>query len=144
MKTTLAAGRIPGLLQTLASTDRFRSFIAAVEAAGMTEQLSRGGLTVFAPGDWAFEQLPRSVAEPLLGDRDRLRALVAGHVVEGEYRERDLIPFTRLPTLSGSELRLSVGEHDADIRLDGQGIITTDILTAGGVVHELDGVVGCG
>jgi uncharacterized surface protein with fasciclin (FAS1) repeats len=144
LKTTLAAGRIPGLLQTLASTDRFRSFIAAVAAAGMTEELSRGGLTVFAPGDWAFEQLPPSVADSLVGDRNRLRALVAGHVVEGEYRERDLIPFTRLPTLCGTELHLTVGEYPSDIRLDGRGIITTDILTAGGVVHELDGVVGCG
>jgi uncharacterized surface protein with fasciclin (FAS1) repeats len=143
-RSTRAADDLAGLLQTLAATDRFRTFIAAVAGAGMTGEFSRGGLTVFAPSDWAFERLPASAVKQLFTDPDRLRSLLAGHVVQGEYSERDLVPFTRLPTEAGTELRLSVGDGDGDIRVDGIGIVTTDILTAGGVVHVLDGGVGVG
>ncbi len=144
MPTTLAppAAHVAGMLQTLMAADRFRTFIAAVAAAGMSRDLSRGGLTVFAPSDYAFERLPVETLTTLFSDRDRLRVFLAAHVVRGEYAERDLIPFTRLPTLAGSELTLSIGRDDREILVDGIGIVTTDIVTSGGVVHELDGVLG--
>lgn len=144
MPTTLAppATDLAGMLQTLMAADRFRTFIAAVAAAGVSRDLSRGGLTVFAPSDYAFERLPVETLTTLFTDPDRLRVFLAAHIVRGEYAERDLIPFTRLPTLAGSELTLSVGRDDREILVDGVGIVTTDIVTSGGVVHELDGVLG--
>ena len=144
MPTTLAppATDIAGMLQTLMAADRFRTFIAAVAAAGVSRDLSRGGLTVFAPSDYAFERLPVETLTTLFTDPDRLRVFLAAHIVRGEYAERDLIPFTRLPTLAGTELSLSVGRDDREILVDGVGIVTTDIVTSGGVVHELDGVLG--
>ena len=144
MPTTLAppATDLAGMLQTLMAADRFRTFIAAVAAAGVSRDLSRGGLTVFAPSDYAFERLPVETLTDLFTDPDRLRVFLAAHIVRGEYAERDLIPFTRLPTLAGTELSLSVGRDDREILVDGVGIVTTDIVTAGGVVHELDGVLG--
>ena len=144
MPTTLAppATDLAGMLQTLMAADRFRTFIAAVAAAGVSRDLSRGGLTVFAPSDYAFERLPVETLTDLFTDPDRLRVFLAAHIVRGEYAERDLIPFTRLPTLAGTELSLSVGRDDREILVDGVGIVTTDIVTSGGVVHELDGVLG--
>ena len=144
MPTTLAppATDLAGMLQTLMAADRFRTFIAAVAAAGVSRDLSRGGLTVFAPSDYAFERLPVETLTTLFTDPDRLRVFLAAHIVRGEYAERDLIPFTRLPTLAGTELSLSVGRDDREILVDGVGIVTTDIVTSGGVVHELDGVLG--
>ncbi len=144
LPTTLAppATDLAGMLQTLMAADRFRTFIAAVAAAGVSRELSRGGLTVFAPSDYAFERLPVETLTSLFTDRDRLRVFLAAHVVRGEYAERDLIPFTRLPTLAGGEVTLTVGRDDREILVDGVGIVTTDIVTSGGVVHELDGVLG--
>lgn len=144
MPTTLAppATDLAGMLQTLMAADRFRTFIAAVAAAGVSRDLSRGGLTAFAPSDYAFERLPVETLTTLFTDPDRLRVFLAAHIVRGEYAERDLIPFTRLPTLAGTELSLSVGRDDREILVDGVGIVTTDIVTSGGVVHELDGVLG--
>ena len=143
MPTTLAQPpmHLAGTLQTLLAADRFRTFIAAVAAAGMSRDVSRRGLTIFAPSDFAFERLPAGVLTPHLASPDRLRRLIARHVVAGTFTERDLIPFTRLPTLDGGELALSVGQSDYEILADGHPILTTDIITAGGVVHELDGVI---
>ncbi len=144
LPTTLAppATHLAGMLQTLMAADRFRTFIAAVAAAGVSRDLSRGGLTVFAPSDYAFERLPVETLTTLFSDPDRLRVFLAAHMVRGEYPERDLIPFTRLPTLAGGELTLSIGRDDREILVNGVGIVTTDITTAGGLVHELDGVLG--
>lgn len=147
MTTTLRPARRPadlaGLLQTLSATGRFRLFLAAVAAAGLSRELSRGNLTIFAPSDWAFERLPAGAVRDLFSSRERLRAVLEGHIVAGVYPERDLIPFTRLATAAGTELQLSVGHSDRDILVEGLAIVTTDILTADGVVHELDGVIGC-
>ncbi len=142
LQPTRLAPDLGGLLQTLGATGRFRTFIAAVAAAGLTRELSRGGITVFAPSDWAFDRLPVTTLQRFFDSPERLRQVLAGHVVAGEYPERDLIPFTRLSTAAGTELQLSVGETDGEVLVNGIGIVTTDILTAGGVVHELDGVVG--
>lgn len=142
MATSVRPTDVSGLLQTLGAAARFRTFIAAVAAAGLTQELSRGDTTVFAPSDWAFERLPSGVLREMFGSPERLRALLEGHIVAGVYPERDLIPFTRLSTAAGTVLRLTIGETDREILVDGIGIVTTDILTADGVVHELDGVVG--
>jgi len=131
--------REQGILDTLAATDRFRTFIAAVGAVRMTADLAQGGLTIFVPSDRAFEQLPAEQRVKLLEDPRRLRGLLLGHMVQGQYRERDLIPFTRLPNMAGSTLAIS--ERDSDVLVNDVGIVTTDILSAGGVVHELDGVM---
>ncbi len=131
--------REQGILDTLAATDRFRTFIAAVAAARMTADLAQGGLTIFVPSDRAFEQLPTEERVKLLEDPRRLRGLLRGHMVQGLYRERHLIPFTRLPNMAGGMIALS--ERDGDVLANGIGIVTTDILSAGGVVHELDGVM---
>jgi len=128
-----------GILETLAATDRFRTFIAAVAAARMTVDLADGDLTIFVPSDRAFEQLPAEQRVKLLEDPRRLRGLLRGHMVQGLYRERHLIPFTRLPNMAGGMIALS--ERDGDVLANGIGIVTTDILSAGGVVHELDGVM---
>ncbi len=142
LRPTRLASDLGGLLQTLGATGRFRTFIAAVAAAGLTRELSRGGITVFAPSDWAFDRLPVTTLQQFFDSPERLRHVLASHMVAGVYPERDLIPFTRLSTAAGTELQLSVGETDGDVLVNGIGIVTTDILTAGGVVHELDGVVG--
>jgi uncharacterized surface protein with fasciclin (FAS1) repeats len=142
LRPTRRPADVAGLLQTLSATGRFRLLVAAVAAAGLSRDLSRGGLTVFAPSDWAFERLPAEVTRDLFSSRERLRAVLEGHIVSGEYPERDLIPFTRLATAAGTELQLSVGHTDSDILVEGMTIVTTDIRTAGGVVHELDGVIG--
>jgi len=98
MTTTLRPARRPadlaGLLQTLSATGRFRLFLAAVAAAGLSRELSRGNLTIFAPSDWAFERLPAGAVRDLFSSRERLRAVLEGHIVAGVYPERDWVTAT--------------------------------------------------
>ncbi len=128
-----------GILETLAATDRFRTFIAAVDAAGLKADIAEGDLTIFVPSDRAFDALPVERQLELFAAPGRLRRLLGTHMVRGQYRERDLIPFTRLPGMAGN--MISISEVDGEVLVNGVGIVTTDIVSLGGVVHELDGVM---
>ncbi len=82
------------IAEIAASDGNFEILTAAIEAAGLTEVLSNGDLsvTVFAPTDAAFEALPEGTLEELLlpENRDQLAQLLTYHVVDGEVRSADL------------------------------------------------------
>ena len=137
---TRSAADLSGLLQTLAATDRFRTLLRAITRSGMTAELCGGEVTLFAPNDHAFERLPGWALRTLLRRPDRLRALLQQHLVSGRYYERDLIPFTRLPSRAGTDLQLTL-QNSRDTLVNGVVVLTPDILVADGVVHELDGVM---
>ena len=130
------------LIDTMAATGRFTAIIAALTAAGMGRSLRlQGPYTLFAPSDWAFEKLPKNLMAGLEREPRQLEQLLRGHLVAGSYRERDLIPFTRLPNLAGRSIRLSLGENYGDVYANGIAIVTSDILAGNGVVHEIDEVM---
>jgi uncharacterized surface protein with fasciclin (FAS1) repeats len=131
---------LAGLLPTLTGTDRFRTVLRAIELSGLKDELTRGDVTLFAPSDYAFERLPDGMLARLFERPERVRALLERHLVAGQYHERDLIPFTRLPTRAGSELWITFSD-DRDVLVDGVPVLTTDILAANGVAHELEGVL---
>ncbi len=130
------------LLDTVRALGRFSRFVQLLERAGLDSIV--GGaepMTVFAPSDRALEQLEASspAMQALFHDPARLEQLLAGHIVTGTYREADLIPFTRLPSLTGAHLHLSLA--DGEVHVSGVPLLTPDILGTNGVLHELDGVV---
>ena len=63
-----------------------------MEATGLTSALEgTDDLTVFAPTDDAFSQLPAGTLEALLADPDRLAQILLYHVVEGEIRSNSVL-----------------------------------------------------
>jgi uncharacterized surface protein with fasciclin (FAS1) repeats len=129
------------LLGTLAATGRFQALIAALSATGLGSRLDgTGSWTLFAPSDHAFERLPAEVIQGLMDNPDRLRNLLLVHVVDGEYAARDLIPFTRIPSVAGVELPLAESEY-GEVLVHGVPVLTADIVAANGIIHEMDGVV---
>jgi uncharacterized surface protein with fasciclin (FAS1) repeats len=134
--------RVAPILQTLHASRRFQTLIAALAATGLSEPLKSpgGAITLFAPSDHAFERMPIETVRQWLSHPDLLRAVLQGHMVDGEYSERDLIPFTRVPSRSGAGLHFSATDQ-GDIFVNGVEVLTTDILASNGVIHELDGVI---
>lgn len=129
------------MLATLAATGRFQTLIAALSATGLGSRLTgTGSWTLFAPSDHAFERLPAEVIQGLMDDPDRLRSLLLAHVVDGEYAGRDLIPFTRVPSVAGVDLSFAEDEYGETL-VHGVPVLTADIVAANGIIHELDGVV---
>merc|ERR1712045_135213 len=74
------------VFNTLASDPQFSTLVAAVTAAGLTEQAisDLGPLTIFAPTNDAFAMIPEDTLNGLLGDVPALTEILLRHVVPGK------------------------------------------------------------
>ncbi|HSO49848.1 MAG TPA: peptidoglycan-binding protein [Acidimicrobiia bacterium] len=133
---TTAPPTSDGILQVLAGNGQFGQFLAAVEAAGLTDMLSGPGpFTVFAPTDEAF-----AAAGDLPTDPEALSALVLHHVVEGAVSGFDLQGLSSVTTAQGSDLAVSVDQ--GQIVLDGISTITvSNVVGSNGLAHVVNAVL---
>lgn len=134
-------GATENIVDTASAAGQFTTLVAAIEAAGLTEELSTGGpYTVFAPTDAAFAAIPAETMDALLAAPDEeLTQILTYHVVDGEYYAADVATVGSLDTLEGTALTFSV-EGDT-VMVDGAQIIETDIMASNGVIHVIDAVL---
>jgi uncharacterized surface protein with fasciclin (FAS1) repeats len=130
------------IVQVAAATGRFETLGKAIAAAGLTATLSEAGpFTFFAPTDKAFAKMSDADLGALLGDKQRLHALLSYHVVPAKVRA----PRKRVPssatTLDGKELKLSVVAEDGGYKVSGARIVKTNIRASNGVIHAIDTVL---
>lgn len=89
----------------------FTTFVSLVEEAGLTDLLTGDApITVFAPTDYAFAQLPAGALDELRADPERLRVVLLNHVVDGDVP--DLSGMAMLTTAGGTTYRLSYDEEN--------------------------------
>jgi len=70
------------ILDTLAKEGRFKNFLAAVDAAGLKDNFNEKGLTIFAPNDDAFKNIPD--LDSMLKDKTQLKNTLLFHVHYGK------------------------------------------------------------
>ncbi|MGB0113518.1 MAG: fasciclin domain-containing protein [Ilumatobacteraceae bacterium] len=128
-----------------ATNGELSTFVAAVDAAGLTATLSGDGpFTIFAPSNAAFEAYLGDMGMTLddaVADTAALSTLLQNHVVSAAD-DSDMVsgmvdnPFI---SLAGNELPVTV---DGDtITIGGAEIIEADIYATNGVVHVIDTVI---
>lgn len=127
------------LLQTAARLGGFGRLLAALETAGLNEQLRGDGpFTLFAPIDAAWLRLPADMLEKLLqpAGRLRLRALLRHHLIAGRVQARHFFGrHLRVPTLQGDEMRLD-GHHG--LQADDAHVLRSDHHARNGLLHTID------
>jgi uncharacterized surface protein with fasciclin (FAS1) repeats len=120
---------------------RFTTLVAAVQAAGLADELSGAGpFTVFAPTDDAFAKLPAGTVESLLADIPTLQNILLYHVVEGKVMAADVVTLTSATSLSGSPITVTVRDGKVFLN-DTVEVIITDIEASNGVIHVIDTVL---
>lgn len=126
--------------RVLRTDDRFSTLVAALDSTGLDSMLAgEGPYTVFAPPNTAFEQLPDGTVEVLMTERrERLRTILAHHVVDGEVAALALADTAALVTLSGDSLRV---RRDSVLTVGTATVVDEDIATANGFIHVLDRVL---
>merc|ERR1711986_5158 len=74
------------VFNSLVSDSRFSTLVAAVTAAGLTEEAinNLGPLTIFAPTNDAFAKIPSDALTGLLADVPALTEVLLRHVVPGK------------------------------------------------------------
>ena len=121
---------------------KFKTLVAAINAAGLTDALKSGGpFTVFAPTDEAFAALPKGTLESLLlpENKDKLRAILAHHVVPGRLVSMEIanIEDPQMARTSGGG-RESLAADGRGIRYGEARVVDGDIRCTNGVIHVID------
>jgi len=132
--TTVPAGGAT-TLDVLAETGQFEQFLAAVDAAGLTETLSEPGpFTVFAPTDEAF------AATTLPEGQEALEELVLYHVVDGTHTGFDVQAATSLTTMQGADITIT--SDQGLVILNGVATVTmSNIDSPNGLAHVINAVL---
>lgn len=127
------------LVQTATEAGSFKTLLTALEAAGLMETLQAPGpLTVLAPTDEAFANLPQGTVDSLLQDIPKLKRILAYHVLFGDVRSDDLAQIDEAPTFEGSVIAV---ESKNGIKVNDANVLKMDILTDNGVIHVIDKVL---
>lgn len=120
----------------------FTTLAKALTAADLVGTLKGPGpFTVFAPTDEAFMKLPAGTLDNLLKpeNRDKLRRILAYHVVSGEVRAADVVKLQSATAVSGDTITVKVKE--GKVHVDDANVIRTDIPASNGVIHVIDTVI---
>jgi uncharacterized surface protein with fasciclin (FAS1) repeats len=115
------------------------TLVAAVKKAGLVDSLnSAEGITVFAPTDDAFAQIPKADLGKVLADKKTLTSILTYHVVPRRLGPADLAGTHE--TLQGDSLTVS-GSGEM-FQVDGKSsVICGNVQTENATVYIVDSVL---
>ncbi len=123
----------------------FKTFIAAVKAAGLVETLKGSGpFTIFTPDDRAFSLLPAGSVDELLKNIPKLKAILMYHVVPGKFTVDEIGLMKTAKTIQGQEIQIDGSKwhfHMNPVINNDAHIVNTDVITDNGIVHVVDRVL---
>ncbi|MFT4703917.1 MAG: transforming growth factor-beta-induced protein [Bradymonadia bacterium] len=126
----------------VSGNENFSTLLAAVEAAGLTGALAdeAATLTVFAPTNAAFDQLPDGTLQTLLDDPEGdLTTILQLHLLNTEVLAA-AIPAgeTFIETLGGRRILVT---NNGAVTVGGATVSEVDLTATNGVIHVLDDVI---
>ena len=128
------------IVDTAIADGRFKTLVAAVQAAGLVETLKGAGpFTVFAPTDEAFAKLPAGTVEGLLKDPAALKDILLYHVVAGKVMAADAAKLSSADTVLGKPIAIKVDM--GKVMINDATVALADVLTSNGVIHVIDSVI---
>ncbi len=150
VSTSAATAQMAGHQETMsndivdvaAEAGTFNTLIAAAQAADLVDALKGDGpLTVFAPTDDAFAQLPEGTVETLLKpeNKEKLQAVLLYHVVAGKIMSDQVVDLTSAESLQGDTIDISV--KMGKVYVDDAQVIAADVEASNGVIHVIDAVI---
>jgi uncharacterized surface protein with fasciclin (FAS1) repeats len=128
------------IFDLISSSTIHNTLEAAVIAAALDDDLAAdGSLTVFAPTDEAFENLPEGVVDALLQDpTGRLADILLYHVIGSGVASNTLMDGQMITTLQGQDITVTFGDF---IRINDAIVTVIDVPATNGVVHFIDAVI---
>lgn len=131
------------ILDIAINSDQLSTLVAAVQAAGIEDQLSseNGPWTVFAPANSAFASLPDGVLDSLLKSSNRAALIdtLGLHLVPGRISSNELLINKKARTFFGHTIDFTL--RDGQLAVQDAKIIKADIQASNGVVHIIDSVI---
>lgn len=135
----------PNILQVAIGSTDHTTLVAAVQAAGIEHVLVNAGpLTVFAPVNSAFEDLPAGTVDNLLKpeNKGQLAAVLTKHAAPGSFNLDGL----RKEAEKGRKIYMADGSY-LEVTLDGDDIyvegakVLASVQTSNGIINVVDKVI---
>lgn len=115
------------------------TFNKLVEQAGLADTLNSSEVTVLAPTDTAFKDVPAATLDKLAKDPALLKSVLTYHVLPGKVTAASVTGTTQMTTLNGAKINLSKA---GDFLVADEGMVTNADLPAGkGLVQVVDRVL---
>ena len=128
------------ILEIINSDKKFSTLATAVEKAGLNKDLNgTKALTIFAPTNEAFKNLPSGSLEKLFSDPSELKNILLYHVMPGSLFSCALPRNCRLMTLSGEKIKLTRTRDG--VKLNDAKVIDADVGVTNGVLYSIDKVL---
>ena len=126
--------------EVLRTDRRFSTLVASLDSTGLDTTLSEAGpFTLLAPPDSAFDALPDGTVPLLLSERrDRLRTILAHHVIDGRLDSATTTGSTVATTLRGDTL--SIDATDSTLSVENATVLD-GVDVENGVIHVVDRVL---
>lgn len=127
------------IVDTAVSAGQFNTLAAALQAAGLVDNLKGPGpFTVFAPTDAAFAKIPKADLDALLANKEQLTAVLTYHVVAGKVMAED-VKAGPVKSVEGQSFVVTVDA--GKVMVDNALVTQTDIVADNGVIHVIDTVI---
>lgn len=128
------------IVDTAKQAGQFSTLLTALDVAGLTETLATTeDLTVFAPTDEAFAQIPSETLEGLLSDPEALKDILLYHVVAAKVPSATAITLSEAEMINGKFVNISL--ENEGLFINDSKVIATDIAASNGIIHVLDAVL---
>jgi uncharacterized surface protein with fasciclin (FAS1) repeats len=115
------------------------TFSKLVQQAGLSETLDTSEVTVLAPTDAAFKEVPAATLDKLAKDPALLKSVLTYHVLPGKVTAASVTGASQVATLNGAKINLSKA---GDFLVADEGMVTTADVPAGkGLVQVIDRVL---
>jgi uncharacterized surface protein with fasciclin (FAS1) repeats len=129
------------IVETAAAAGQFDTLLMLTKRAGLAGALAGDTtLTVFAPTDAAFENVPEATLNKLLRNRKLLRRVLLYHVVPGDVKAAQIVGLRSVETLAGPSVQIKV--RGSKVFLNGSSrVVKTDISASNGTIHVINQVL---
>lgn len=131
----------PNIVDLVTSNGEFSTLAMLLTEAGLVETVREAeGLTVFAPTNEAFEEVPEETLQALLANREMLQEVLLTHVIGGVVTSDVVTQIEEAPTAANNVLPVKT-TYNGEVRVGNARVVDADIMASNGVVHVVDAVI---
>jgi uncharacterized surface protein with fasciclin (FAS1) repeats len=137
---TLAETASTNIVTAVSANSELSTFTKLIKQAGLDGMLEGAGpVTVFAPTDAAFKNVPAATQDKWAKDPEQLKYMLSYHLVPGLIKSTSIEGTMPATTSTGAKLGLSkAGDF---VTVDDGLVIKADVPAGNGVVHVIDTVL---
>jgi uncharacterized surface protein with fasciclin (FAS1) repeats len=135
----LVRNEFPNLQESATYAGRYSAFLDLLDRDGRGVLTDTTLVTVFAPTDSAFADLPPAELERLLGDSATRTRWVESLVIPGDHGLAELVEGGEVTSRGGTVIRMSMGA-DSLGRAGSARVVQPNVQARNGILHGVDRV----